>query len=149
MGRTPPRTADTAAPSLIGINGAYDPTYLQSAYNLTVSTGDSGYGVNFPAASRYVTAVGGTSLNQLTNTGTRNGSETAWAGGGSGCSAYVAKPAWQHEQGCGRRSVADVAAVADPNTGVWVYDSTPNAGHSGWLSLVVRRGRIRRSNRAW
>jgi hypothetical protein len=88
---------------------------------ITVSSGDSGYGVQYPAASRCVTAVGGTSLNQLSNTGSRNATETAWSGAGSGCSAYEQKPAWQTDAGCTRRTVADVAAVADPNTGVWVY----------------------------
>jgi len=96
---------------------------------VVASSGDSGFGVEFPAASSYVTAVGGTSLTQLTNSGTRNGSETAWSGAGAGCSAYVAKPAWQHDAGCAKRTVADVSAVADPNTGVWVYDTY---GNSGW-----------------
>ena len=103
-------------------------TDSQTYYNhpgvaITASSGDSGYGVGFPAASRYVTAVGGTSLNQATNTGTRNATETAWSGAGSGCSAFEAKPAWQTDSGCSRRTVADVSAVADPNTGVWVYDT--------------------------
>ena len=35
--------------------------------------------------------------------------------------------------GCGRRAVADVAAVADPNSGVAVYDSTPYQGSAGWM----------------
>jgi len=90
---------------------------------ITVSSGDSGYGVQYPAASPYVTAVGGTSL-------TRSGSgwsETAWTGAGSGCSAYEAKQTWQTDAGCARRSVVDVSAVADPNTGVAVYDSNCNA----------------------
>src|SRR5207302_223606 len=53
---------------------------------------------------------------------------------GSGCSAYIPKPAWQKDSGCGRRTVADVAAVADPNTGVAVYDSTADgSGNSGWM----------------
>ena len=44
----------------------------------------------------------------------------------------MAKPAWQHDTGCARRTVADVSAVADPNTGVAVYDSTSSGG-SGWM----------------
>jgi subtilase family serine protease len=96
---------------------------------IVASSGDSGYGVEFPAASPDVTAVGGTSLTQLTNTGTRDGSETAWSGAGAGCSAYEPKPSWQKDTGCTNRTVADVSAVADPNTGVWVYDSY---GNSGW-----------------
>ncbi len=60
-------------------------------------------------------------------------SETAWSGAGSGCSAYETKPTWQHDPGCSRRTVADVSAVADPATGVVVYDSygiTP-----GWYAF--------------
>jgi subtilase family serine protease len=89
---------------------------------ITVSAGDSGYGVEYPAASPYVTAVGGTTL-------TRSGAgftESAWSGTGSGCSAYEPKQSWQHDTGCARRTVTDVSAVADPNTGVSVYDSNCN-----------------------
>ncbi|UTI66794.1 S53 family peptidase [Paraconexibacter antarcticus] len=106
----------------------------QSHYNhpgiaVTVSSGDNGYGVEFPAASQYVTAVGGTSLKRAAST--RGWAETAWSGAGSGCSAYIAKPSWQKDTGCSKRTVADVSAVADPNTGVAVYDSFRGSG--GWL----------------
>jgi subtilase family serine protease len=97
--------------------------YNHPGIAITVSSGDSGYGVEFPAASQYVTAVGGTTLNQ-TGTFGRNATETVWSGAGSGCSAYEAKPGWQHDTGCGKRTVADVSAVADTNTPVWVrYNS--------------------------
>src|SRR6185436_16183615 len=101
-------------------------TSSESAYNhprimITVSWGDAGYGVEFPAASRYVTAVGGTHL--VRSATARGWTETVWSGAGSGCSAYIAKPSWQTDAGCARRTVADVAAVADPNTGVAVYDT--------------------------
>jgi subtilase family serine protease len=106
-----------------------DATYFNHpGIAVTVSSGDSGYGVEYPAASRYVTAVGGTTLRRAT--GTRGWSETAWSGAGSGCSAYEPKPTWQKDAGCARRTVADVSAVADPNTGVSVYDTFRS---SGWL----------------
>jgi subtilase family serine protease len=91
---------------------------------ITVSSGDSGYGVEYPAASRFVTAVGGTTLNR--GGGARGWSETVWSGAGSGCSAYEAIQAWEPSTSCARRTVADVSAVADPNTGVAVYDSNCN-----------------------
>ena len=100
---------------------------------VTVSSGDSGYGVEFPAASQYVIAVGGTSLRRAT--GGRGWSETVWSGAGSGCSAYVSKPSWQNDPSCSRRTVADVAAIADPNTGVAVYDSYAYRGASGWMQF--------------
>src|SRR5207248_4354755 len=87
---------------------------------ITASSGDSGYGVQFPAASQYVTAVGGTSLTHASTT--RGWTETTWSGAGSGCRAYIAKPPGQAD-GCAKRTVADVSAIADPNTGVAVYDS--------------------------
>lgn len=88
---------------------------------ITASTGDSGYGVSFPASAPTVTAVGGTRLTRSATT--RGWSESAWTGAGSGCSSVFAKPAIQSlvSTGCANRAVADVSAVADPNTGVAVY----------------------------
>jgi subtilase family serine protease len=107
---------------------AYAGYYSHPKIAITVSSGDNGYGVEFPAAADTVTAVGGTSL--LRDNSTRGFTETAWAGAGSGCSAYVKKPTWQKDTGCARRAVADVSAVADPNTGVAVYDTYRDGG---WL----------------
>jgi subtilase family serine protease len=111
-------------------------TSSQSHYNhpgvaITVSSGDNGFGVEFPAASQFVTAVGGTSLRKSATA--RGWTETAWSGAGSGCSAFIAKPTWQHDTGCARRTVADVSAVADPNTGVSVFDTFRVPGGGGWL----------------
>jgi subtilase family serine protease len=120
--------------------------YTHPGIAITASAGDSGYGVEFPAAAPSVTAVGGTSLTKASNA--RGWTETVWGsstgggllgtlgaaeGTGSGCSAYEAKPAWQKDTGCAKRTVADVSAVADPNTGVAVYDSTADSsGDVGW-----------------
>ncbi|MER6105999.1 carboxypeptidase regulatory-like domain-containing protein [Streptomyces sp. NPDC001832] len=88
---------------------------------ITFATGDSGHRVAYPAASRYVTAVGGTSLFKDTSIA-RGWTESAWNLAGSGCSRYVPKPSFQQDTGCARRTTADVSAVADPSTGVAVYD---------------------------
>jgi subtilase family serine protease len=77
-----------------------------------------------------VIAVGGTSLKRSTSA--RGWSEAAWNGAGSGCSTLYAKPGWQVDSGCARRTVADVSAVADPNTGVAVYGPTSST-QSAWL----------------
>jgi subtilase family serine protease len=108
---------------------------VESAYNhpgvaITASTGDSGYGVAFPATSPHVTAVGGTSLSRASNS--RGWTETAWTGGGSGCSSVYAKPSWQQDPLCTMRMEADVSAVADPNTGVAVY-APENSRVSAWM----------------
>ncbi len=107
-----------------------DSHYNHPGVAITASSGDNGYGVQYPAASGYVTGVGGTTL--VTSSNSRGWSETAWSGAGSGCSAYEPKPAWQTDPGCSRRTVADVSAVADPNTAVAVYDTWKT---SGWLAF--------------
>jgi subtilase family serine protease len=89
---------------------------------ITAAAGDFGYEVEYPAASQYVIAVGGTTLTQAANS--RGWSETAWSGTGSGCSAYEPKPAWQTDSPlCTARTNNDVAAVASPETPVSVADS--------------------------
>jgi IPT/TIG domain len=114
---------------------------------VTASSGDCGYlneacrgerhAANFPADSPDVVAVGGTSL---TSTG-ETWSSTVWDEGGSGCSQIFTAPLWQvavpnfAATGCeDERSIADVAAIGDPETGVNVYDSTPegNGSPTGW-----------------
>jgi subtilase family serine protease len=114
---------------------------------VAASSGDCGYlneacpeerkGAEFPADSPDVVAVGGTSLRERDGTWTSR----TWNEGGSGCSELFAAPSWQSAApgfsatGCGEdRAIADVAAVGNPNTGVDVYDSTPEgAGEpTGW-----------------
>jgi subtilase family serine protease len=108
-----------------------NPNFDHPGVAITAAAGDSGYQVDFPAAAKTVTAVGGTSLEPAANT--RGWDEIAWAGTGSGCSAYQAKPSWQTDPGCTNRMVADVSAVADPDTGVAVYNTyTATASSSGW-----------------
>jgi len=111
---------------------------LGSFYNhpgiaVTASSGDSGFGVSYPASSHFVTAVGGTTLRS--GGGTRGWTETVWSGAGSGCSSLNAalSGAASFNTGCPGRAVADVSAVADPNTGVAVYDTTRYQGRSGWF----------------
>ena len=119
---------------------AYTAYYDHPGVAVTVAAGDSGYGVEFPAASPYVTAVGGTEL-IADKAAARGWAEQVWGNGtsgtdgdgtGSGCSAYEAKPSWQADTGCGNRTVADVAADADPYTGAAVYDSYDQ---TGWLEV--------------
>ena len=113
---------------------------LASSYNhpgipITVSTGDGAFpaGPQVPAAFSTVTAVGGTNLQVASSA--RGWKEAAWftstnEGAGSGCSLYIAKPAWQTDSGCANRTIGDVSAVADPATGVSVYDTYV---YGGWL----------------
>jgi Putative Ig domain len=124
-----------------GSESSSDSTFDTDYYNhpgvaIVASAGDDGYGVSYPAASRYVTSVGGTSLTTAANA--RGWAESVWGstsggeGTGSGCSADDAKPTWQTDSGCSKRTDNDVAAVADPNTGVAVYDTYDGGG---WLEV--------------
>lgn len=111
---------------------AYDSHYHKTGVAMIVSSGDSGYGTDYPAASPYVVAVGGTSLQM---SGSKVTSEVAWSGAGSGCSQFEYKPNWQHDKKCAMRSIADVAADADPATGAAIYDSYATSGRSGWFTV--------------
>lgn len=133
---------------------SFDSQLQATGVPITVSTGDSGYlspsnpqtsaqGCSpntplYPASSPYVTAVGGTTL-QRSTANSRGFTESAWSynatnqwGGGSGCSIVEPKPSWQTDSGCARRMVSDVAADADPFTGLAVYDSYDNGATSAW-----------------
>ncbi|SCK22606.1 S8 family serine peptidase [Vogesella sp. LIG4] len=109
----------------------------------TVSSGDSGYGAQWPAASRNVIAVGGTTLMlSVTGSSYTRYSEAVWSGSGSGCSKYLPQSVWQSNYflihgnpspSCNNRVIADVAADADPGTGAAVYDSYGYNGQSGWF----------------
>jgi Carboxypeptidase regulatory-like domain/Kelch motif len=105
-----------------------DAHYDHPGVAVVASSGDYAYGVAYPAASQFVTSVGGTSLTR-DGSSARGWSEAAWAKAGSGCSLYEPKPAFQQDTGCAHRAVADVSAVADPATGVAVYQTY---GNTGW-----------------
>jgi subtilase family serine protease len=105
--------------------------YTHPGIMITASSGDAGYpNIGPPAVFSTVTAVGGTALNRAKNA--RGWQETAWSDAGSGCSKYDPKPSWQVDKQCSNRTVADVSAVADPATGVSVYDTY---GSRGWIVL--------------
>jgi subtilase family serine protease len=109
----------------------YATYYKHDGIAVTASTGDNGYqGASYPASSAYVTAVGGTSL--YADTSARGWNEKAWSGAGSGCSSLNAKPTGQGlvEINCSGKAMADVSAVADPNTGLAVYAPTSQSSSS-------------------
>jgi subtilase family serine protease len=109
----------------------YDSHYAANNIAITVSTGDNGYGAQWPAAAPGAVAVGGTSL---VRGGTGRGwTESAWNGAGSGCGLGHPQPSWQKgiTDACGGRMIADVSANADPNPGVAVYGPVTRSS-SGW-----------------
>jgi len=108
----------------------YDSHYAANNIAVTVSTGDSGYGAQWPATAPGAVAVGGTSLFK----GGNGFTESAWNGAGSGCGLSHSKPSFQNgvTDACAGRMEADVSAVADPNTGVAVYGPRSRTT-SGWM----------------
>ena len=114
----------------------FDPLLDVPGVTFVAASGDFGNMVNYPAASRHVIAVGGTTL-RLDKKGKRKGVETAWSGSGGGISQFTAEPGYQVDHPIpptgGFRGVPDVSYNADPATGVSVYDSHGFLGHSGWL----------------
>lgn len=126
---------------------AYDSTFQYVAQHgmiLVAASGDSGANdgtsgptVNFPAASPYVVGVGGTTLTASTSGGTTTYQRTAWSSSGGGVSQYFGEPTYQSTNNIkiGGRGVPDVSYDANPNTGVWIYDTTSYEGLSGWIGV--------------
>jgi subtilase family serine protease len=102
----------------------------------TAATGDDGgqFGPEWPASSPNVLSVGGTSL-QLGSRG-NYARETAWPSGGGGQSSLEREPTYQRNvQKTGRRTTPDVSLVADPNTGLYVYDTVPLDRQTGFFQV--------------
>ncbi len=117
---------------------SYDANFNQAGVTFTASSGDSGSGVEYPAASGEVIGVGGTTI--TTNSNGSYLGETAWSGSGGGQSKYEPEPGYQSNlpipyDSAGVRGVPDVAYDADPNTGVAVYDTVRYQGQAGWFQV--------------
>ncbi|HEY3732756.1 MAG TPA: hypothetical protein VGL63_02465 [Streptosporangiaceae bacterium] len=106
--------------------------YEHPGHVIVASCGDSGFtAAAFPANLAMVTSAGGTQLAKAANA--RGWTERVWKASGSGCSAYVRKPAWQADTHCPGRTVADVAVLA---WDVSLYDSSIGRGLGGpWLTV--------------
>ncbi len=84
--------------------------------------------VNWPAASPYVVAVGGTTL--LTDNAGNYQGEASWYSGGGGVSQFEYSPYWQTVQPLGGsfRGVPDMAMDGDLQTGAILYSQD----YGGW-----------------
>ena len=115
----------------------YDWVFSAPNVVFLAATGDSA-GVIYPSASPNVIGVGGTSTARSLQTGDLI-REIAWSDAGGGLSFYEPTPSYQAgiaNIAQGSRALPDVSADANPNTGLWVFDSFPTAGVSGptwWL----------------
>jgi subtilase family serine protease len=98
------------------------------------ASGDSGGKTIWPGVSPNVVSAGGTTINR--DSSGNYVSETAWSGSGGGASQYESIPTYQapiSDMVGSQRGAPDISFDANPNTGVWVYDSTSCHGLSGWL----------------
>lgn len=112
---------------------AYDSNFQTEGVVYFAAAGDSGGKTIYPSVSPYVVSAGGTTVNR--NTSGDFVSETTWSDGGGGPSAYEAVPSFQTpvENLVGKkRGTPDFSFDANPNSGVFVYDSTPYDGEAGW-----------------
>jgi len=116
----------------------YDHHFQVASVTFTASSGDSGSGVEYPAASPYVVAVEGTTI-QTNASGDYLG-ETGWSGSGGGQSTFEGEPVYQSgfsiPNANEKRGVPDVAYDADPNTAFSIYDTVGHHGQvGGWLQV--------------
>jgi len=115
-----------------------DNHFVASGVTFVAASGDAGSGVNYPAASPDVIAVGGTSLSL--DTRGNYSSESAWSGSGGGQSVYEYEPLVQAQfpipgDSRGLRGTPDVSYNANPGTGYAIYDSVGINGASGWFQV--------------
>lgn len=133
-----------------GLGSPSDSAFNYPGHAIVVSSGDDGYAASYPAVLNTVISVGGTTLH-LKSDGTYQ-SERTWSGTGSGCATgkvnglrAVAPLSYQRlapgfsTAGCpaGIRGDNDIAAVADPNTGMAVYANREQWIQAGGTSLAA------------
>ena len=109
--------------------GQLDSHFLEPgvAYFAASGCGGAAVGVGYPSASPNVVGTGGTAINR-----SRSGSfisETGWSGSGGGKSTQEPLPPYQSgiQIAGARRAVPDIAADADPASGVAIFF------HGAWL----------------
>jgi len=118
-------------------------------------TGDNGSNQLYPAASPFVTAVGGSSIKSVGYLPPSSASEIAWVYGGGGASIYETMPAYQSAYlagsqvltlNKGKRAIPDVAYAADPNAspvgvyanGYWYAVGGTSAGAPQWGAILTQ-----------
>ena len=107
-----------------------DSHFVHAGIVYLASSGDSA-GTSWPNTSRNVVSVGGTTTRRVSSGATFGNfiAEAAWEDGGGGLSLYEPRPSYQSVlPAASHRLVPDVSSDANPNTGVWVYDSNATFG---------------------
>ncbi len=107
-------------PEFTGVIALGKKYYSHPGVAMIASSGDSGFtAASFPADWTNAIAVGGTRVVKTAS----GWKQSAWSGAGSGCSAWISKPTWQKDRNCLMRTTSDISALADPDTGLAVYDT--------------------------
>jgi hypothetical protein len=122
-----------------GPEGPDNKIFHQPGVVIAAAAGDNGGGGRYgggpiqPCTYTYVVCVGGSRLLRAHNP--RGWTESVWndltfdecsgpcGATGSACSTAIAKPSWQTDTGCKKRSAADTSASASLRSPVWVYNS--------------------------
>jgi subtilase family serine protease len=130
-----------------------DPGLPTSGYALVASAGDNGGGLKggggpqSPCTFATVICAGGTRLTHAGggwNSVVWNDEKSNACGGpcgatGSGCSLVIAKPSWQTDKGCKKRSESDISAVASVYTPLAVYNTqvvcSSSAATAHWCGI--------------
>jgi subtilase family serine protease len=136
----------------------YDGYFTKSGVVYFAAAGDSA-GAIWPSTSPNVVSAGGT-----TNSRDASGNlqaQLAWSSTGGGPSKYESRPPYQSviSQIVGsKRGTPDVAADADPNTGVWVYNvpscngwcivGGTSVAAPVWAGIINAAGRFAKSSQA-
>jgi subtilase family serine protease len=110
------------APEFSG-QSTFDTYMSQAGVSFFAASGDTGAQSIYPSASVNAIGVGGTTINFSSGS---FASESGWSASGGGCSKYISKPAVQNTGSincAGKRGIPDVAAIGDPQSGVYVYNS--------------------------
>ena len=134
----------------------YDSYFAQQGVVYFAAAGDSP-GVSWPSTSPNVFSVGGTSISRDPTSGNFQ-AEVTWQSGGGGPSIYESRPGYQNGiLGIvgNQRGTPDVAADANPSTGVWVYASPywyivggTSVSTPVWAGIVNTGGRFAGSSSA-
>jgi subtilase family serine protease len=126
---------DWSSPEFAGeIN--YDGHFQRPGVSFVAAAGDRPGVVGYPAASPWVLAVGGTTLQLAPDGAIRQ--EQPWPGSGWGTSEHERALPHQIARSCAAasgRAVPDVAYSADPRLGYAVYVSSARYGIDGWFRL--------------
>ncbi|GIM29857.1 serine protease [Clostridium polyendosporum] len=117
---------------------SYESYFKNKNITFIASAGDNSSGINWPAVSPNVLAVGGTTFS-LDSKGNLISPETGWSESSGGISKYMPEPKYQIDYGIntnGYRAIPDVSFYADELKGVAVYCSPVYNNQTGWTTLA-------------